>query len=90
MVISPFRDPMTSLEPESFEPDGKFHWGRSTLGKKVTDFALANTFHFNLKGIPRELVFLDRKLAGVYTMLVKLDAPTETSKVLKQALQHAL
>ncbi|MCX6125287.1 MAG: AarF/ABC1/UbiB kinase family protein [Proteobacteria bacterium] len=82
LIIDPFRGQKAAADPRFFDEKGRFDWGPAMLSRDVSAYVLANKFSFNLKGIPRELVFLDRKLAGVHTMLVKLNAPTRTLDLL--------
>lgn len=89
MIVEPFGLPSTTKRPDDFDSLGRYHWGRSNLGKEVSQFVYDKKFSFNIKEVPHELLFLDRKLAGVYVMLAKLNAPTRTREILLKCLEVA-
>ena len=86
MIIDPFKEPGEARDKHLFDAEGRYHWGKSQLGKRVSEFVFAHKLDFNLKGVPHELIFLDRKLAGVNTMITKLNAPTRSREILLNAL----
>lgn len=86
IIIDPFKHPGDATDKELFDAQGRYHWGNSNLGKRVSQFVYAHKLEFNLKQVPHELIFLDRKLAGVYTMIAKLNAPTRSREILLNAL----
>lgn len=86
MVIDPFKRREDATDKELFDADGRYHWGKSELGKRVSAFVYSHKLDFNLKQVPHELIFLDRKLAGVYTMIAKLNAPTRSREILLNSL----
>lgn len=62
--------------------DGRYRWGDSDLPQRVAAkiSRAALTRHFRLP--PREIVFLHRRLAGVFIMLATLDARIDARRVL--------
>ena len=63
---------------EPFLVDEPYDFGSSDLPKRVFQLAGEMAFKFRLRPPPRELIFLDRKMAGVFTFLsvlgVKINA----------------
>ena len=51
------------------EAQGEYDWGASDLPKRVTSAVAKIATSYKLRAPPRELVFLDRKLGGVFIFL---------------------
>lgn len=68
------------LEPQPFD------WRGSDLPQRVSKEGWEIFKRFPLRAPPRELVFLDRKMAGIFTLLVKLGARIDARAVLKPYL----
>lgn len=71
LIIEPFHEiPPAALAT----PDGRYKWGESDLFKRVSravqDAAISRWFHVP----PREIVFLHRRLGGVFVLLSVLGA----------------
>jgi hypothetical protein len=49
-----------------------YDWGASDLPKRVAKKGGEMILKFKLRGPPREIVFLDRKMAGVFIFLSTL------------------
>jgi hypothetical protein len=61
---------LTLLITEPFDEDqGEYDWGRSDLPQRVAAQAARIATSYRLRAPPRELVFLDRKLGGVFIFL---------------------
>jgi predicted unusual protein kinase regulating ubiquinone biosynthesis (AarF/ABC1/UbiB family) len=54
------------------DPDGCYRWGESDLSKRAARKATELVMAFKLRPPPRELVFLDRKMGGIFIFLAVL------------------
>ncbi len=54
---------------EPFHVEGAYDWGASDLPKRVAEQVKHVAFSYKLRAPPREIVFLDRKLGGVFMFL---------------------
>lgn len=68
------------LEPQPYD------WRGSDLPQRVTKDGWEMFKKFPLRAPPRELVFLDRKMAGIFTLLVRLGAKVNGRALLKPYL----
>jgi predicted unusual protein kinase regulating ubiquinone biosynthesis (AarF/ABC1/UbiB family) len=68
------------LEPQPFD------WSGSDLPQRVSKDGWEIFKRFPLRAPPRELIFLDRKMAGIFTLMVKLGARIDARSVLKPYL----
>ena len=57
------------LLTEPFASDEPYDWANSDLPKRVAGRAAHVAFNYKLRAPPKELVFLDRKLGGVFIFL---------------------
>jgi predicted unusual protein kinase regulating ubiquinone biosynthesis (AarF/ABC1/UbiB family) len=92
VVITPFLDPkltnIPQVDADLFNTQGYFKWANSSLGQRVSNLAWQKRFDFGLSSIPRELVFLDRKLAGIHSFLQKFSAEIDCRQLLLEALSQ--
>ena len=66
----PFYPPETPhVASHLFDKDGCYLWDQSDLPKRVARKGTQLAFAFRLRPPPREIVFLDRKLSGIFTFL---------------------
>lgn len=87
LIAEPFNrpdDPRTP--PELLTADGDYRWGQSRLPMRVATVAARNALSRYFRVPPREIVFLHRRLAGVFIMLATLDAELKTRGPLFAAL----
>lgn len=68
------------VEPFSSEED--YDWKKNDLPKRVSKITWEIFRRFPLRAPPREVVFLDRKMAGMFTMLAVLGAKINARKLL--------
>jgi predicted unusual protein kinase regulating ubiquinone biosynthesis (AarF/ABC1/UbiB family) len=73
---------LCSLIVEPFATDEPYQWGGTDLPKRVSRLSWEIFRKFPLRAPPREVVFLDRKMAGVFTLLSTLDARFNARRVL--------
>lgn len=82
---------LTTLIIEPFEEkSGEYHWGTSDLPKRVAVQATKIAGSYHLRAPPRELVFLDRKLGGVFIFLSVMNCQMSGRDLVLAALKkHA-
>lgn len=68
---------------------GRYDWGRSDLPRRVGDKIARNAMTRYFRIPPREIVFLHRRLAGVFILLATLRADFDGRPVLKPHLKAA-
>jgi predicted unusual protein kinase regulating ubiquinone biosynthesis (AarF/ABC1/UbiB family) len=72
-ITEPFFLSGTPGVPDSlYEPDGSYRWGESDLPNRIAKQASQMAISFKLRSPPREIVFLDRKLGGMFIFLSTL------------------
>ncbi|MFN8847058.1 MAG: ABC1 kinase family protein [Bdellovibrionales bacterium] len=70
---------------EPFGP-GAYDWKKTDLPKRITQLGISIAKEFPLRTPPREIVFLDRKTAGVFIFLSVLGAHFEAGPLIKKYL----
>ncbi|MGH8481288.1 MAG: AarF/UbiB family protein, partial [Nevskiaceae bacterium] len=73
MIVEPFRGP--------------YDWGASDLPRRVGDKIARNAMTRYMRIPPREMVFLHRRLAGVFFLIAALRARWDARPVLERHLQ---
>jgi predicted unusual protein kinase regulating ubiquinone biosynthesis (AarF/ABC1/UbiB family) len=83
LIVEPFRG---GPGPEQRAGDGIYDWGASNLPRRVGDkmARAAITRHFRIP--PREIVFLHRRLSGVFILLATLHAKWDARPLLLRHL----
>jgi len=61
------------IPPELRNARGDYRWGASDLPMRAANVAARNALSVHFRVPPREIVFLHRRLAGVFIMLATLD-----------------
>jgi predicted unusual protein kinase regulating ubiquinone biosynthesis (AarF/ABC1/UbiB family) len=90
-ITEPFYSPTTpGVSTEFFNSDGSYRWGESDLPKRVARKGSEFGFAFRLRPPPREFVFLDRKLAGIFIFLSVLKVQIRGSDVIDKVLVEAV
>ncbi len=86
-IVEPFDDPDSGTVPaELLTADGAYRWGASDLPMRVGRIASRNALSMYFRVPPREIVFLHRRLAGVFIMLSALRCELRTRETLLEAL----
>ena len=83
LIVEPFSradDPRTP--PELLNARGEYRWGASRLPMRVANVAARNALSRYFRVPPPEIVFLHRRLAGVFIMLATLDVEIEAREAL--------
>lgn len=65
---------ISRLISEPFLTGDNYAWGRTNLAQRVAAKVRSILFDHGIRRPPEELLFLDRKIGGVFTILQKLDA----------------
>ncbi|WP_028081427.1 ABC1 kinase family protein [Solimonas soli] len=68
---------------------GAYRWGDSDLPMRAGRIAAVNALSVHFRVPPREIVFLHRRLAGVFIMLATLRCELDSRELLVAALQDA-
>ena len=75
MAVRPWlQQDASSPDAEDFDEQGFYLWGSSNLPSLITKKASEYALTFKLRPPPREVIFLDRKIGGVFITLKTLDA----------------
>ena len=73
LITEPFADPEEGRVPAALLNHAHaYRWGESDLPMRAGQLAAKNAFSKYFRVPPREIVFLHRRLAGVFIMLAKL------------------
>lgn len=72
---------------EPFGKDQPFDWKESDLPTRVSKLSWEILKKFPLRAPPRELVFLDRKMAGMFTLLASLRVRIDARAILAKHLK---
>ena len=83
-IVEPF-DPGRA-PPALLTADGRYRFGASDLPMRVSQTAARNALSLSFRVPPREIVFLHRRLAGVFIALATLKAELDLRKPLARAL----
>jgi len=74
------------LVTEPVLTEGKYDWAHSTLPEQALVRARPYMFDKNVRLPPPQMLSLDRKVGGVFTMMVKLKAKIHTKKLVENYL----
>lgn len=72
---------------EPFTTDGDYDWGKSDLPKRVAGKVKHVAISYKLRAPPREIIFLDRKLGGVFMFLSVLGCQWNGREEIVKALK---
>jgi predicted unusual protein kinase regulating ubiquinone biosynthesis (AarF/ABC1/UbiB family) len=87
LFTEPFGLPQTpGMRRDLFDADGAYDFGHSDLPSRVARLASQSVAALGLRAPPRESIFLDRKLAGVFIFMSTLKACFAGRPVLAQAI----
>lgn len=87
-IVEPFTDPSEGRVPvQLLNETGDYRWGASDLPMRVTQTGARNALSVYFRVPPREIVFLHRRLAGVFIMLAQLRAEISTRAALSKAIE---
>ncbi|MDR3414875.1 MAG: AarF/ABC1/UbiB kinase family protein [Nevskia sp.] len=87
MIVEPFNGPDDPRTPPQLRtPRGEYRWGASDLPMRAANVAARNALSVHFRVPPREIVFLHRRLAGVFIMLATLAAELDARDLLLRRL----
>lgn len=87
LIVEPFADPDAgAVPPQLKNPRGEYRWGDSDLPMRAGAVAARNALSVHFRVPPREIVFLHRRLAGVFIMLAALKAELDSGALLRSTL----
>ena len=89
-VLEPLAKSRPHAGPESFNEKGEYCWKRSNLPTRIARRAAMSAISRYFKVPPKEFVFLNRKLVGVYTFISVLDGQFNGDKILAPYLDDFL
>ena len=73
-VLEPLANEKVEIPAEALNEQGEYCWKRSDLPTRIAKRAALSAINRYFKIPPKEFVFLNRKLVGVYTFISVLDA----------------
>ncbi len=86
-IVEPFTDPKEGRIPERLlNAKNEYLWGRSDLPMRATQAGARNALSVYFRVPPREIVFLHRRLAGVFVMLAQLQTEFSARDLVLKAL----
>lgn len=88
LIVEPFADPESGAVPPQLKSvDGGYCWGQSDLPMRASKVAAVNALSVHFRVPPREIIFLHRRLAGVFIMLATLGTELNSRAMLDQVLK---
>ena len=89
LIIEPFCEPDEARPPrEWLEEDGSYLWGQTDLPTRVATAVSKAAMSRYFRVPPREIVFLHRRLVGVFVLLAVLDARIKARGVLEPVVDR--
>tara|TARA_R110001592_G_scaffold91754_3_gene268249 strand:- start:38231 stop:39658 length:1428 start_codon:yes stop_codon:yes gene_type:complete len=82
-VLEPLAKNKPLAGPESFNASGDYCWKNSNLPTRIARRAAMSAINRYFKVPPKEFVFLNRKLVGVYTFISVLDGQFNGASILE-------
>lgn len=87
LIVEPFNAvDDTRTPPQLRNAKGEYRWGASDLPMRAANVAARNALSVHFRVPPREIVFLHRRLAGVFIMLATLDVELDARERLLERL----
>ncbi len=86
--VEPFqsRELARSKKLKHYLEDGRYDWGKTDLAERTIQLTIALKDKFPFRAPPADLIFLNRKLSGVFTILTKLKAQIHSRDVMAKYL----
>ncbi|MES0874513.1 ABC1 kinase family protein [Sinimarinibacterium thermocellulolyticum] len=89
LIVEPFAHADDTRVPARLRTaDGRYRWGESDLPMRASRVAALNALSVHFRVPPREIVFLHRRLAGVFIMLAALRSELAARPLLERALRR--
>ena len=88
LIIEPFADPAVHDVPEHLLTEsGAYKWGESDLPRRASTAIAQAAISRHFRVPPREIVFLHRRLGGVFILLAVLGAQIHGREILEAAFR---
>lgn len=89
MFTEPFwkGDYSSSNCPPGFDKAGNYNYAQSDLPHRIASAGKSIVFRFKFRTPPKELLFLDRKMGGTFTVLAALRAKINGRKIFDKVLE---
>ena len=88
MAVEPWLPPKDARVPAHLvDRNGCYIWSKSDLPTRITTLAAKYALSFKVRAPPREVLFLDRKIGGIFIMMKVLDARFQGHVLLQQYFQ---
>ena len=83
MAVEPWLPPQDPRVPSHLvDRNGCYIWSKSDLPTRIAGLATKYALSFKVRAPPREVLFLDRKIGGIFIMMKVLDARFHGHKLL--------
>jgi hypothetical protein len=90
LIVEPFAAPDDpKIPPDCLTADGEYRWGKSSLPMRLANVAARNALSKHFRVPPPAIVFLHRRLGGVFVLLAHLGAELKTREAVLKALRLA-
>lgn len=87
LIVEPFAAPDDPrIPPECLTAAGEYRWGKSSLPMRLANVAARNALSKHFRVPPPAIVFLHRRLGGVFVLLAHLGAELKTREAVLAAL----
>lgn len=87
-VLEPLAKNKPLAGPESYNSNGEYAWKKSNLPTRIARRAAVSAVSRYFKVPPKEFVFLNRKLVGVYTFISVLNGQFNGDKILEPYINN--
>ncbi len=85
MAVEPWLPPADPRVPAQLvDRNGCYIWSKSDLPTRVAGLAAKYALSFKVRAPPREVLFLDRKIGGIFIMMKVLDARFKGHHLIKE------
>lgn len=86
-VLEPLARTQSDADANCFNAEGEYRWKASDLPSRIAKRAARSAISRYFKIPPKEFVFLNRKLVGVYTFISVLDAEFNGQELLQKYIK---
>ncbi len=89
MAVEPWLPPTDPRVPTQLvDRNGCYIWSKSDLPSRIAQLATKYALSFKVRAPPREVLFLDRKIGGIFILMKVLDARFQGHKLLVDFLKE--
>jgi len=85
-IMEPILSDIHEVKALNLDEHGVYDWGDSGLPKRVAKMATKMAFSYEVRTPPREFVFLDRKMGGIFILLSVLQAKINVRRILEKMI----